>query len=70
MFSCLSWLVAVDWCVWRIFGDDSSNDGTIIGKIGCVDVSDDVFNSFSLCEIAFVALSIAVGRSLSSVSVV
>lgn len=57
--------------VWITRADDSSNDGTIIGKIvsefSVVDSVSLLVGAVSVGGIACVALSIAVGRSLSSI---
>lgn len=60
--------------VWITRAEDSSNDGTMIGKIVSEDEGLSVFDSSSLLlgavsvgGIACVALSIAVGRSSSSI---
>lgn len=57
-----------DWCVWRMFGDDSSKDGTIIGKTFCkfgslikLDWFSSLVASLFLGGQIAVALSIAVG---------
>jgi len=62
-------IVSCDCCSSWTIVDDSSNDGIIIGNIVWGDVSLSLFVVTVLVGgIVFVALSIAVGRALSSVS--